>query len=65
VGQNYGMIQNCYNAGSISNTSSGDDTVTGGIVGKNSDDGTIQNCYNIGNISATGASTQAGSIIES
>ena len=47
VGQNFGSVSNCYNAGTVSNN-----TVVGGVVCINN--GTISNCYNTGTVSGNG-----------
>lgn len=43
-GWNYGTIENCYNTGDVSGTSSYGHVYAGGVCGFN-DFGTIQNCY--------------------
>lgn len=47
VGNNLGIITNCYNTGAISGTS----IYVGGVAGRNDYDGIIENCYNTGTIS--------------
>ena len=46
AGANAGLVQNCYNTGSVS--SSFTTSVSGGVVGENI--GTVSNCYNTGNV---------------
>ena len=43
VGRNYGTVENCHNAGSVSGSS-----YVGGVVGYN--EGTVRNCYNAGGV---------------
>lgn len=52
-----GKVSDCYNAGVISSTTTGDATQceSGGIVGRVTY-GTVDNCYNIGNVRSTGYS---------
>ena len=47
VGENYGTVENCYNAGCTVDGAS----CVGGVVGVNN--GTVQNCYNTGNVSGS------------
>ena len=44
VGQNNGIVESCYNTGTVTGTG----TSAGGVVGENS--GTVENCYNTGKV---------------
>ena len=57
VGDNRGMIENCYNTGTMSVTSTLFSAFVGGIVGFNG--GTIRDCYNTGAVSAFSISSEA------
>ncbi len=52
AGRNYGIIENCYNTGTVT-SAYGANMGIGGIAGWN--DGTIRECYNTGTIDQTGA----------
>jgi len=56
VGQNAGMVQNCYTTGSVSCS----DAFVGGVAGENSGTGTIQNCYATGSVTGHSAGGVAG-----
>ena len=55
-GFNGGTIENCYNTGDVSGTSTDGSVSVGGVCGLN-DYGTIENCYNTGEVSGTGTSS--------
>ena len=50
VGNNYGTVENCSVAGTISATSDGGYAYVGGIVGR-VNNGTVRNCYSTANVS--------------
>ena len=54
VGQNYGVILDSYNAGTVTGGA-----CTGGVVGWNYD-GTVSNCYNTGAVTAIGGGYAGG-----
>ncbi|MBO5869856.1 MAG: dockerin type I repeat-containing protein, partial [Clostridia bacterium] len=55
---NAGTVENCYNTGDVS-ASSSSDAFAGGIAGYNG--GTIENCYSTGNVSADATSSSYSS----
>jgi uncharacterized repeat protein (TIGR02543 family) len=56
AGANEGTVQNSYNRGNISGTSSS----IGGLVGYNKTSGVIENCYNIGTVEGGNAGSLVG-----
>ena len=58
VGSNYGVVENCYNSGSINGSG-----YVGGVIG--SGDGAVENCYNMGSVACKGQYGCVGGVIGS
>ncbi|MFR9529538.1 MAG: fimbrillin family protein [Rikenellaceae bacterium] len=54
VGWNNSIIANCYNSGTVTNSTSDDTAMTGGVAGYSDTDGNIYSSYNSGSLSADG-----------
>jgi len=56
-------IEECYNAGAVSNTATSGTPVVGGILGYQSAKGYIEKCYSYGTVSCTSSSGYVGGVI--
>ena len=54
---NNGLIERCYNSGSVYAYGSSTTIIAGGIAARNSSSGIIRNCYNTGTVTSRSAST--------
>ena len=57
-----GVVENCYNTGTVTGTRTDDDLGgVGGVVGYNS--GTVKNCYNTGKVTGSADSSDVGGVV--